>query len=98
MSVKPTVSASLGRLTSSQVCLIPHCLTEDCEDEIKEMSGRKELGDAPQDEKAPSMGAKSLCIPATQPEPEVVEGQTRCCNPSCERGGAKKWVMFGRSY
>ena len=47
-------------LNDKNVVLIPHCLTEECEDQIKNLSARKEEGDVPQDEKAPSMGAKSL--------------------------------------
>ena len=41
------------------------------------------------------MGAKSLCIPAEQPEP-LAEDQ-KCVNPKCGKK-AEKWVMFGRSY
>ena len=84
-------------LNNRNLCLIPHCLTEECEDEIKELSARKELGDTPQDEKAPSMGAKSLCIPFKQPEPTIMKGDTKCCNPNCTKG-AEAWCMFGRSY
>ncbi|RMZ90291.1 hypothetical protein DV736_g2465, partial [Chaetothyriales sp. CBS 134916] len=56
-------------LNDKNICLIPHCLTEECEDQVKEQSARKaeeQLG-VPQDERAPSMGAKSLCIPFDQP-------------------------------
>ena len=42
-------------LNAKNVCLIPHCLTEKCEDEIKEMSARTE-SDEVIDEKAPAMG------------------------------------------
>ena len=42
-------------LNDKNVCLIPHCLTEKCEDEIKEMSARTD-GDEVVDEKAPAMG------------------------------------------
>ena len=87
-------------LNAKNVCLIPHCLTERCEDQIKEMSARKESADeeddTPEDAKAPSMGAKSLCIPFEQPE-GIVVGETRCTNPMCERR-AEKWCLFGRSY
>ena len=82
-------------LNDKNVCLIPHCLTESCEDEIKELSARKDIGDeTPEDAKAPSMGAKSLCIPFEQPE-GIVEGETKCTNPKCERL-AEKWCLFGR--
>ena len=84
-------------LDEKNVVLIPHCLTEECEDKIKELSARKDLGDVPQDDKAPSMGAKSLCVPAQQPEPAIVKGETKCCNPKCTKN-AEAWCMFGRSY
>ena len=85
-------------LNAKNVCVIPHCLTEDCEDQIKKMSARHQDGDTrgPVDAKAPSMGAKSLCIPFEQPS-EIVTGQIECVNPQCEKK-AEKWVMFGRSY
>lgn len=84
-------------LNAKNVVLIPHCLTEECEDEIKDLSARKEEGDdTPQDEKAPSMGAKSLCIPYEQPKEGLAEG-TMCTNPKCKRK-AEKWCLFGRSY
>lgn len=83
-------------LNSKNVCLIPHCLTEECEDQIKELSARKAEEDSgePQDARAPSMGAKSLCIPFEQPE-GIEKGVTKCANPHCTRF-AEKWCMFGR--
>ena len=84
-------------LNDKNVVLIPHCLTEPCEDEIKDMSARKaEDESGPQDEKAPSMGAKSLCIPFEQPSGGITEG-TKCTNPNC-KNKAEKWCLFGRSY
>ena len=83
-------------LNNKNVVLIPHCLTEECEDEIKDLSARKseeETGVA-QDAKAPSMGAKSLCIPFEQ---DALEAGTKCTNPNCKKG-AEKWCLFGRSY
>ena len=47
-------------LNDKNVCLIPHCLTEKCEDEIKELSARKESDDTPQDEKAPSTAPHNI--------------------------------------
>lgn len=84
-------------LNAKNVILVPHCHGDKCEDEIKEMSARKEAGDLTEvDAKAPSMGAKSLCIPFEQPK-GLVEGETKCVNPNC-KGLAKSWVLFGRSY
>lgn len=85
-------------LNDKNVCLIPHCLTEKCENEIKDLSARsaeEESGEA-QDAKAPSMGAKSLCIPFEQPE-GIEKGVTKCTNPNCQNM-AEKWCLFGRSY
>jgi prolyl-tRNA synthetase len=86
-------------LNDRNVCLIPHCLTELCEEEIKELSANKaeaESGEA-QDAKAPSMGAKSLCIPFEQPAEGLEKGTTRCTNPNC-KNLAEQWCLFGRSY
>jgi len=84
-------------LNAKNVCLIPFCLAEKCEDEIKEMSARKDEGDdTPEDAKAPSMGAKSLCIPFEQPA-GIVKGETKCTNPNCGNW-AEEWCLFGRSY
>jgi len=83
-------------LNAKNVCIIPHCLDGKCEDKIKEMSAGAPAEGQEVDVKAPSMGAKSLCIPFEQPE-GLVEGETKCCNPECGNF-AKKWVMFGRSY
>ena len=44
-------------LNDKNVCLIPHCLTEKCEDEIKDMSARTD-SDEVVDEKAPAMGVR----------------------------------------
>lgn len=85
-------------LNDKNVCLIPHCLTEECEDQIKDLSARKaeEQSGVPQDEKAPSMGAKSLCIPFEQPT-GIEKGVTKCTNPQCSNK-AEAWCLFGRSY
>ncbi|KAI9093781.1 hypothetical protein DFS34DRAFT_652341 [Phlyctochytrium arcticum] len=83
--------------TLNQKCLIltPWCEREVCEDEVKENSARQAVGDEEQDEKAPSMGAKTLCIPFKQPEDGVKEGVTKCF--ACGEN-AKSYTMWGRSY
>ena len=83
-------------LNGKNICLIPHCLTEECEDEVKDLSARKaeEESGVAQDAKAPSMGAKSLCIPFEQ---DKLEEGTKCTNPNC-KNLAKQWCLFGRSY
>ncbi|OCH93964.1 prolyl-tRNA synthetase [Obba rivulosa] len=75
------------------VVAIPWCEEEACEDDIKERSGRAA---EPQDERAPSAGAKSLCIPFDQSRWTPIEpGKTKC--PACGKD-AKRWTLFGRSY
>jgi prolyl-tRNA synthetase len=81
-------------LNDKNVLLVPHCLGGPCEDQIKADSTGHAEGQTV-DARAPSMGAKSLCIPAEQP-PAWKEGQL-CVNPKCGEK-AVKWVMFGRSY
>lgn len=83
-------------LNDKNICIIPHCLTEECEDQIKANSARKaeEESNVPQDARAPSMGAKSLCIPFDQPA-GIEPGVTKCANPECNKL-AEKWCMFGR--
>ena len=50
----------------------------------------------PQDERAPSAGAKSLAIPFDQARWTPIEpGKTKCVG--CGQD-AKRWTMFGRSY
>ena len=80
-------------LDSKNVVVMPWCEREACEDDIKERSGRAA---EPQDERAPSAGAKSLCIPFEQERwDKIVEGQTKCV--ACGQD-AKRWTLFGRSY
>ena len=50
----------------------------------------------PQDERAPSAGAKSLAIPFDQSRWDpIIPGKTKC--PACG-SDAKRWTLFGRSY
>ncbi|KAI0826152.1 prolyl-tRNA synthetase [Irpex lacteus] len=80
-------------LDAKNVVVIPWCEEEACEDDIKERSGR---ASEPQDERAPSAGAKSLCIPFDQSKwPAIEPGKTKCT--ACGKD-AKRWTLFGRSY
>jgi len=81
-------------LNEKNLVLAPSCTTEECEKQIKKDSAGNVEGQEV-DEKAPSMGAKTLCIPFEQPE-GIEEGQ-KCINPKCEEK-AVKWVLYGRSY
>ncbi|KAJ7814645.1 hypothetical protein B0H13DRAFT_2139914 [Mycena leptocephala] len=80
-------------LDNKCIVVMPWCEVEECEDDIKERSGR---ASEPQDERAPSAGAKSLAIPFDQSRwSPIVPGETKC--PACGKD-AKRWTMFGRSY
>lgn len=80
-------------LNAKNVIVAPWCGGAECEDDIKDSSAKKDDGeDEEVDEKAPSMGAKSLCIPFEQPE--LKEGQ-KCVR--CDEK-AVTYCMFGRSY
>ncbi|KAJ1666540.1 hypothetical protein IW140_004613 [Coemansia sp. RSA 1813] len=83
-------------LNNKCLVLIPWCEGEDCEEQIKDRSSRDVQGDEPEDEKAPSMGAKSLCLPFKQPKDQpIVPGVTKCVQ--CGQD-AKRYALFGRSY
>lgn len=82
-------------LDKKNVILTPFCKMEACEDKIKDNSARQVNGDEPVDERAPSMGAKSLCIPLEQPESEEETKKRKCV--SCGEQ-AQAWTLFGRSY
>jgi len=64
---------------------------EACEDEIKELSKRDESLEPG----APSMGAKSLCIPFSQPA--QIQAGDKCIKPGC-CNKPQFYTMFGRSY
>ncbi|KAG1651554.1 Bifunctional glutamate/proline--tRNA ligase [Nymphon striatum] len=74
-------------------CLIqaPFCGVESCEESIKKDSAREE----PSEPGAPSMGAKSLCIPFEQPK--KMETKTECIHPKC-KNKPQYYTLFGRSY
>lgn len=97
-------------LDNKCVAVLPWCEEEVCEDDIKERSGQRwviptlfvfvdadlYVSAEPQDARAPSAGAKSLCIPFDQSTyPAIEPGKTKC--PGCGKD-SKRWTMFGRSY
>ncbi|XP_033626756.1 bifunctional glutamate/proline--tRNA ligase-like [Asterias rubens] len=80
-----------SQLDQKNLIQTPFCGEPDCEDKIKKDSARGqdvEVG-------APSMGAKSLCIPLKQPA-EVTK-DTKCIYPECGKP-AQSYCLFGRSY
>lgn len=80
-------------LNAKNVILAPFCGVPECEDEIKDASANKGDGEDEEfDERAPSMGAKSLCIPYNQPALKPGQKCVRCDKK------AVAFCMFGRSY
>lgn len=83
-------------LDQKNILLLPWCNSSECEDHIKKKSASEALEkhkNEVQDEKAPSMGAKSLCIPYEQPSEGVDNKKCVSCGEA-----AKHWALFGRSY
>ncbi|XP_047913535.1 bifunctional glutamate/proline--tRNA ligase isoform X5 [Anser cygnoides] len=76
-------------LDSGKIVQIPFCGEIECEDWIKKTTAR----DQDLEPGAPSMGAKSLCIPF-QPLRELQSG-AKCV---CGKNPAKFYTLFGRSY
>ncbi|KAM6467592.1 bifunctional glutamate/proline--tRNA ligase isoform 2-T2 [Liasis olivaceus] len=76
-------------LDSGKIVQIPFCGEIECEDWIKKTTAR----DQDLEPGAPSMGAKSLCIPF-KPLCELQNG-ARCI---CGKNPAKFYTLFGRSY
>ncbi|KAM4679684.1 bifunctional glutamate/proline--tRNA ligase isoform 2-T2 [Amazona ochrocephala] len=89
MVVANTMEDFQKELDSGKIVQIPFCGEIECEDWIKKMTAR----DQDLEPGAPSMGAKSLCIPF-QPLRELQSG-ARCV---CGKNPAKFYTLFGRSY
>uniref|UniRef100_A0A7S1I9I8 proline--tRNA ligase n=2 Tax=Eutreptiella gymnastica TaxID=73025 RepID=A0A7S1I9I8_9EUGL len=78
-------------LNAKNMILAPICSDLAVEEAIKKKSGEESLVQV-EDEKAPSMGAKCLCIPFDQP---ALEPGTKCI---ISGKPAEFWALFGRSY
>ncbi|XP_064020607.1 bifunctional glutamate/proline--tRNA ligase isoform X3 [Pogoniulus pusillus] len=89
MVVANTMEDFQKELDLGKIVQIPFCGEVDCEDWIKKTTAR----DQDLEPGAPSMGAKSLCIPF-QPLRELQHG-ARCV---CGKNPAKFYTLFGRSY
>ncbi|CCW64939.1 unnamed protein product [Phytomonas sp. EM1] len=86
-------------LNKKCIILAPWCGSGACEDKVKKDSAEESKRllaqeEVREDARAPSMGAKALCIPCEQPS--SVE-KFKCICQGCEET-ATKWVLFGRSY
>ncbi|ORY36275.1 prolyl-tRNA synthetase [Rhizoclosmatium globosum] len=83
-------------LDKKNMILAPWCERVACEKEVKERSTKIALAGEAADEKAPSMGAKTLCIPFAQPtENPIKPGVTKCF--ACDHK-AVSYTLWGRSY
>ncbi|XP_061847431.1 bifunctional glutamate/proline--tRNA ligase [Colius striatus] len=89
MVVANTMEDFQKELDSGNIVQIPFCGEIECEDWIKKTTAR----DQDLEPGAPSMGAKSLCIPF-QPLCELQRGATCVCG----KNPAKFYTLFGRSY
>ncbi|KAJ8362784.1 hypothetical protein SKAU_G00116150 [Synaphobranchus kaupii] len=77
------------QLDQGKIVQIPFCGAGECEDWIKKTTAK----DQDLEPGAPSMGAKSLCIPF-EPLKPLAAGQMCVCG----KGPAQFYTMFGRSY
>ena len=73
-------------LNTRNLVLAPWCEVTTCEEDVKTRSSGND-----EDEKAPSMGAKTLCIPFKQPD-HLPKKCFACSAPT------KSWTLWGRSY
>ncbi|XP_011306200.1 bifunctional glutamate/proline--tRNA ligase [Fopius arisanus] len=78
-------------LDQKNLLLSPFCGGISCEEQIKADSTRSD----DEEPGAPSMGAKSLCIPFDQPK--VSLESLKCIHPKCSER-PKFFTLFGRSY
>ena len=92
LKVTKTMDDFCTLLDQKNILLAPFCGDKSCEGEIKEESAKGRDIDA----NAPSMGAKSLCIPFEQPKGEDVS-KCKCINGKCNNA-PKMFTLFGRSY
>ncbi|CAG9813214.1 unnamed protein product [Phaedon cochleariae] len=80
-------------LDKKNIILAPFCGNSNCEDRIKAESARDDGDNA--EPGAPSMGAKSLCIPLEQPAD--IKPTDKCIHPACTNKPLY-YTLFGRSY
>lgn len=82
-------------LDKKNTAILPWCEEPACEEDIKDRSNKESLAASKMedDDRAPSSGAKTLCIPFDQSRWPSIEGKS--C-PGCGKK-AKRWTMFGRS-
>ncbi|GFW45776.1 hypothetical protein TNCV_4494971 [Trichonephila clavipes] len=93
LAVSYNWSEFCSKLDQKFIIMAPYCGEIECEEQIKKESAK--TADEMLEPGAPSMGAKSLCIPFKQPA--QIQSDTKCINPSCSKK-PKNFTLFGRSY
>lgn len=101
VSVITKFSELVPVLNKGHIVLAPWCNERECEENVSAQSKTTAQQDSgtPQDERGPSMGAKTLCIPFDQNMDgkltPIKKGETKCfmCNKD-----AVHWTLWGRSY
>ena len=84
----------VSALDKSKIIQAPFCGNEDCEDKIKDMS----KANVEVEPGAPSMGAKSLCIPFIDNQLKQLDPKSQpCVFPGCKTP-PQFYTLFGRSY
>ncbi|PFX18452.1 Bifunctional glutamate/proline--tRNA ligase [Stylophora pistillata] len=91
LAVAHTWTEFNAMLDKQKIIQAPFCGDGTCEGKIKKDSAR----DQDLEPGAPSMGAKSLCIPFDQPL--EITADTKCVYPGCDQT-PKCYTLFGRSY
>lgn len=91
LAVAHTWTEFNAMLDKQKIIQAPFCGDGTCEGKIKKDSAR----DQDLEPGAPSMGAKSLCIPFDQPL--EITADTKCVCPGCDQT-PKCYTLFGRSY
>jgi len=82
----------LNFLNNQNVVLVPFCLDDACEGNVKKKSAEESKAQKTDEQFQLTGAAKSLCIPFEQPE---LPAGTKCF---CCGQPAKSWTIFGRSY
>lgn len=81
-------------LNAKSVIRMPHCGDGECAELVKKETAELCKTAENVDPRAPSMGAKALCVPFEQIE---LQENARCTRPACGKP-AVNYTQFGRSY
>lgn len=88
-------STFIEHLSAGNICLVPFCCKEECEEKIKVRSREESKAHSSDEGFGLTGSAKSLCIPFVQPSDLTAE--VTPCFGECG-ANAQSWCLFGRSY